>query len=50
MSVFGLPLTVSTGRILFPSALAVFLLLGGISYTSWPGKRTEQQALLLRQA
>jgi len=34
MSVFGLPLTVSTGRILFPSALAVFLLLGGISYTS----------------
>ena len=34
MIVFGYPLAVSTGRIVFPSALAVFLLLGGISYTS----------------
>ncbi len=34
MSVFGFPLNVSTGRILFPSAMVVFLLLGGVSYLS----------------
>ncbi len=40
MRVFGFPLTVSTGRVLFPSALVVFLLAGGIFYSRFLAGKT----------